>query len=98
MGPVSSDGFRRLQPAPDVLLQALPDGGSVLLELGSEIYFGLDPIGTAVWSAIASQRSLELTVDEVAAQYAVDAERVRSDVAELVGQLIDAGLVEVADE
>ena len=75
-----------------VLFQEVSDE-IVLLDLSSEKYFGLDEVGTRVWVLLNEGKSerqiLELLVDE----YEVDRETLEKDVAELLGQLIDAGLI-----
>ncbi len=98
MPAVSQVGLDRVRPASDVLLHTLPDGNFVLLEMGSEAYFGLDAIGTVLWEVIASRTPLETTVREVTSRYDVAADRLCSDLTNLLAQLIDAGLVEVVDE
>lgn len=98
MPAMSQEGLDRVRPASDVLLKTLPDGNSVLLEMGSEACFGLNAIGTVLREAIASRTPLETTVREVTSRYDVAADRLRSDLTNLLAQLIDAGLVEVVDE
>jgi hypothetical protein len=45
-------------PNPDVIARALPDG-TVLFDPKSEVYFGLNETGTAVWEALRSGVSSE---------------------------------------
>ena len=79
-------------PSPDVLVQEL-DGEAVLLDLDSERYFGLDDVGTRVWRHLLEHRRLERVCEEMQKEYEVDASRLRADVLQLVGELIDAGIV-----
>jgi hypothetical protein len=98
MATMASEHIRRVRPASGVLFQTLTDGSSVLLDMDREVYFGLDAVGTSLWHAIGAGLSFDAAMDELNSRYDVTAERLRADLAELVGQLIDAGLVEVADE
>ena len=79
-------------PCPDVLVQEL-DGEAVLLNLDSERYFGLDDVGTRVWQHLLEHRRLERVCEEMQKEYEVDASRLRADVLQLVGELIEAGIV-----
>ena len=81
-----------MKPSPRVLHQEL-SGESVLLDLRTEQYFGLDAIGTRVWQALHSGQDLDALADELVGQYEVSRERVRADIGLLVQQLLDAGLV-----
>ncbi len=78
----------------DVLVQEL-QGESVLLNLKSGRYFGLDEVGTRMWAALTSTESLQAAADTLLAEYEVDAERLRADLRALVEKLVEHGLVEV---
>lgn len=90
--------FRRVRPLSDVLVQKMPDGDSVLLHTGSEVYFGLDVIGTKIWEGLAADLSYDDIVARLIAEYDVAADRLHADLRQLIERLVDAGLVEVSDE
>jgi hypothetical protein len=79
---------------PDVLVQEL-QGESVLLNLKSGRYFGLDEVGTRMWAALTAAESLQAACDALLAEYDVDAERLRDDLRALVEKLVEHGLLEV---
>ena len=81
-------------PSPEVLVQEL-DGEAVLLNLESERYFGLDDVGTRVWQHLLEHRRLERVCEEMQKEFDVDESRLRSDILQLVEELIDAGIVTV---
>jgi len=81
-------------PSPEVLVQEL-DGEAVLLDLGSERYFGLDDVGTRVWQHLLEHRRLERVCEEMQKEYDVDESRLRADLLQLVGELIEAGIVTI---
>lgn len=78
----------------DVLINVV-EGQSVLLNLKSERYFGLDEVGTAMWHALTTSPSLAAACERLLAEYEVEAERLRRDLAELASQLVAEGLLEV---
>ena len=85
----------RMQCSNDVLVQEV-GGEAVLLDLASEKYFGLDPVGTRIWALLADHDSLRSVADVLCAEYDAEPARIRDDLLTLVGKLADAGLVTVA--
>ena len=82
----------RAQRSDEALFQEV-DGESVLLDLSSERYFGLDPVGTRIWSLLEDHDSLQAIADILCEEYDADPERIGTDLVALIGQLRDAGLV-----
>lgn len=66
---------------------------SVLLDLRSERYFGLNAVGTRVWQLLAANPSLELAHQALLLEYEVAADQLANDVLTLVAQLASAGLL-----
>jgi hypothetical protein len=93
-GNPSSPGFweSRYAGNPDVSRAAL-EGESVLLNLKNGVYYGLNRIGTVVWDLLMKEQSLETVLAAVRARYDVSEEVARADVAALVTQLRDEGLI-----
>ena len=85
----------QVQCSNDVLVQEV-GGEAVLLDLASEKYFGLDPVGTRIWALLADHDSLHSVADVLCAEYDAEPARIRDDLLTLVGKLADAGLVTVA--
>lgn len=78
----------------DVLVQEL-DGESVILNVATERYFGLDRIGTRMWTALTTMESIDAAYDSLVAHFDVEPERLRSDVEALVTELVDNGLLDI---
>jgi hypothetical protein len=83
-------------PSPDVVHREL-DGEAVLLNLGTGMYFGLDEVGTRVWSCLSAPTDLAAIHRTLLDEYEVAADRLEADLIELVGALAERGLVHVAD-
>jgi hypothetical protein len=79
-----------------VVLQDV-EGESVLLNLDSEHYFGLDEVGTRIWAVLTQAASIQEAYEYLLTQYDVPPDVLRADVEELIGQLVDNGLLELAD-
>jgi hypothetical protein len=81
----------RVVPNDDVLFQEV-GGEAVLLNLASESYFGLDPVGTRVWQLLSEDPSLSRAHAALLNEYEVESSRLESDLIALVDQLVRSGL------
>ena len=83
------------QPSHDVVF-CIVDDGAVLLSTRDEVYFGLNEVGATVWQLLSpATRSFEEICDLVATDYPeVDVELVQNDIAALLMQLMEYGLVQ----
>lgn len=86
--------MQRAIPSTDVLFQEV-GGDAVLLDLASENYFGLNPVGTRVWQLLCDDSSLQRVFDALLAEYPIDPERLREDLLAVVTELAQARLVRV---
>lgn len=86
-------------PTPGVMCQELDDG-AVLFSPATEIYFGLNHVGAAVWSLLppASATLDELCSALVARYPDAPPERLADDVERLLGELAREGLVVRSDD
>jgi hypothetical protein len=82
----------RLRVAENVVSRDLADE-SVLLNLDTGTYFGLDAVGTRLWHLLAEHGSPESAVETLLTEYDVDAPRLQKDVDTLIDQLIDKKLL-----
>ena len=69
----------------------------MLLNLESESYFGLDDVGTRMWQALTSTSSTEAAFEMLLAEFDVEPDRLRSDLADFVHTLTEAGLIRVRE-
>ena len=88
------DWSARVRKPEDVLVRQL-GAESVLLNLNSESYFGLDEVGTRMWEVLTGETSLEAAYDNLSEEFEVPAEQLRGDLSSLVVALVDAGLLEI---
>ena len=70
-------------------------GEAVLLDLASERYFGLDPVGTRIWALLDQGQPLQQVLDALCDEYDAPRERLQEDLLALVAELSEAGLVTV---
>ena len=78
----------------DVLAQELA-GETVLLDLASESYFGLDSVGTRVWQLLGEGAEQEQVVAALLEEYEVERAVLERDITDLLGRLAEAGLIQV---
>jgi hypothetical protein len=91
LGRVANDS-NSYRVAEGVLFQEL-DRESVLLNLRTELYYALDPVGTRIWKLLVETRSVDMTVGRIRAEYDVEESGLRLDVETLVRKLVAKGLL-----
>jgi hypothetical protein len=67
-----------------------------MMNLKSENYFGLDQVGTRMWTLMTTSDSIQSAYEVLLDEYDVGADRLREDMRYLIEKLIANGLVEVA--
>jgi hypothetical protein len=77
-----------------VLIRRL-DGESVLLNLETEKYFGLDEMGTRIWEEVTVSPNIEAAFAKLSEEFAVEPQVLRDHLAELLVQLVHNGLLQV---
>ena len=85
----------RLAISDDVLMQEVGDE-VVLLDLASERYFGLDPVGTRAWQLMPECASLDAVHERLCAEFDAPPALIGEDLLALADQLLEAGLVRLA--
>jgi len=80
-----------------VLVTGLQDE-SVMLNLDSERYYGLDDVGTRMLSVLTTSDSIESAFEVLLGEYDVDREVLRNDLVSLIDKLLEQGLVEVLNQ
>jgi hypothetical protein len=84
----------RVTSAPDVMLRIIGDE-AVILNLKSELYLGLDPVGTRMWTVLQSSPSIEAAHAALLDEFEVEPERLRQDMDRLLDQMLEQGLIEL---
>jgi hypothetical protein len=80
---------------PDQVLISGLQGESVILNLNSERYFGLDDVGTRFLTVLTSANSIQSAYETLLNEYDVEGETLRQDLISIIEQLVDQGLVEI---
>lgn len=86
---------RRVVPSPQALFREL-EGEAVILDIATERYLGLNDVGTRMWQSLSEEDSIEAACQVLLEEYDTDEQTLRRDLRELVGKLVDEGLVSLA--
>jgi Coenzyme PQQ synthesis protein D (PqqD) len=86
---------RLLQPA-HVLVRFL-DKESVLLNINTERYFGLDETGTRMWQLVTAAPKIQVAYKQLLDEYDVTPELLRENLTDLLNRLLENGLLQIAD-
>ena len=71
------------------------DGEAAILHVPSGIYFGLDDVGARVWELALQSKPVSAIVGALCEEYDVDESTCRADLAVLLREMNEAGLVEL---
>jgi hypothetical protein len=85
----------RVRVAPDVLFRCVGEEG-VLLNLNTEMYLGLNPVGTRMWLALNGADSIQVAFDQLLLEYAVEPSLLRADLEAFIDQLFLQKLIDAA--
>ena len=77
------------------LLTSDLDGEAVILHPKSGMYYGLDDLGTRIWSLIRQSLTVNEMRDQLVEEFDVDAAKCEEDLMVFLKELADQGLVEV---
>lgn len=69
-------------------------GETVILHMGSGVYFGLDEVGTRVWALIQQPRAVAEVCRKLLEEFDVELHRCQVSVLALLREMADAGLIE----
>lgn len=84
----------KLRISPDVHSQEV-GGETVLLDLKTESYFGLDEVGTRIWQLLQENGDMVPIMETILEEYDVEEKQLCKDLDELVHKLVEAGLVSI---
>ncbi|HXY25967.1 MAG TPA: PqqD family protein [Candidatus Acidoferrum sp.] len=78
---------------PQHVLVRILDRESVLLNLDTEVYFGLDETGTRMWQLVTTSPNIDAAYQELLAEFDVEPELLRTNLTELLVRLVENGLL-----
>lgn len=87
---------QRVRPHSEVVDTTLDEGEVVLLHLESKIYYSLNLTGQRIWQGIKEGLTLREISERVQAEFEVDAERADTSVLDLVNELCQQKLAQLA--
>jgi hypothetical protein len=70
-------------------------GETAILNLKNGVYYGLDPVGSRLWSLVQEPTTFGEICDTLLGHYDVDKRTLESDIRDLLNQLAEHGLVEI---
>ncbi len=95
LSPPTNPSNGRWAVSPDALFRLLEDE-AVILDMSSQRYFGLNPMGVRIWQLLETYGEPGPIVETLLPEFEVDEQRLRSDVDELIDQLASQGLIRPA--
>jgi len=77
---------------PNVLVRLL-ERESVLLNLDTERYFGLDETGTRIWQVVTAAPTIDVAFRQLLEEFDVDPQLLRMNLRDLLDRLAENGLL-----
>ncbi len=87
----------RISVPPEVMARTVGDE-TVILDLASGTYFGLDPVGARIWELLGEGRTLGEVCDQMLEEYEVTREELERDTLGLAQELSEQGLIAVVQD
>jgi hypothetical protein len=78
---------------PPQVMSRLVGDETVLLDLASGIYFGLDDVGKRIWESVGEGLSLGETAAAIASEFEVEETQAQTDLLEFTTDLVERGLL-----
>src|SRR5437588_4383546 len=78
---------------PSHVLVRFLDKESVLLNIDTERYFGLDETGTRMWQLVTAAPNIETAYQQLLEEYEVAPELLRDNLTDLLARLVENGLL-----
>src|SRR4051794_279474 len=69
------------------LVAAKIDNDTVLLDIDTGVYYGLDEVGTRIWELLCEGANEDETVAQLQEEYDVEADQLRADFREFVDEM-----------
>ncbi len=85
---------QRVRANADVLMRELDDE-AVLLHLDREVYFGLDDVGTRMWTALVFSDSVQAAYELLLSEFDVEPDILRQDLDEFLTGMIEQELLRI---
>jgi hypothetical protein len=73
-------------------------GEAAILNVETGMYFSLNPVGARIWELIQKPATVEQIRDGIVSEYEVSSEQAEKDIAILLSNMAEHGLVEFENE
>lgn len=73
-------------------------GEAVLLNLQNEMYYGLDEVGTRMWKLLTTCESIQAAVNIMLEEFEVAPDILEQDVARMIREMQEQGLLETVNK
>jgi hypothetical protein len=90
-----TDVFAHRVVVPEHVMIRVLQGESVVLNLETEWYVGLDEVGTRMWEVLTTEADVEAAAKRLLDEYDVDEPRLRADLTQFIAELTSRNLVEL---
>ena len=83
---------------PSYVISTTVDQDAVLLNTKTNKYYALDEVGACFWALITKNKTLQEAYRQLLDEYAVSPDELRKDLLELISDLVENKLVQIAEK
>ena len=83
---------QKIKISSEVLTQEV-GGETVILDLKTESYFGLDEVGTRIWQLLQQGKDTQNITETMLDEYDVEEKQLEKDIQNLLTKLNEAGII-----
>ena len=73
------------------------NGETVILDLNSESYFGLDEVGTRIWQLLQEHGDVQKAFDVMLDEFDVEEDQLENDMSALLDEMLEKGLLHIEE-
>ena len=81
----------------DQALSQEVNGETVILDLKSESYFGLDEVGTRIWQLLQEHGDVQKAFDVMLGEFDVEEDQLENDMNALLDKMLENGLLHIEE-
>ena len=98
MNPLDLSTISEIQVSPDVISQEVFFEETLLMDVKTMAYFGLDPLGTSLWKRINDGEQPDTLVENLSGEFDLEREAAERKCAGIVFALQKTGLVRLVEK
>lgn len=82
----------------DEVVSSIMDNETIMMSIENGEYYGINPVGSQIWEQIKTPRKVADICKIMCREFNVEPEQCRRDVVNFLNQMVEKGIIAIADE